>query len=152
MRFLLIIHLFSVAAMVGATLVNGVLHARARSLRPAHAAPLLGGILAVNRWIMAPSLVLIPASGLGLAWAMGFALTASWMRWGIGLAVALVLAFLVGLRSERQLEVLADAAARAGQESLPVRYQRTFLGAAPIGFGALALSLAAIAVMVLKPM
>ncbi|MCB9789329.1 MAG: DUF2269 family protein [Deltaproteobacteria bacterium] len=148
---LLILHLFSVSAMLGATVVNGLLHARARRSPPSEAAPLVGGIMAVNRWVMGPSLVLIPASGVWLAFAFGFGLTPSWIHWGIGLSSALILAFVVGVWPEHRLEVLANDAAKAGREALPPAYRATFLRAAPIGFGALVLSIAAITVMVVKP-
>lgn len=148
---LLALHLLAMAAMLGATMVNGVLHLRARQSPPVGAAPLLAAIMAVNRAIMAPSLVLLPASGLWLALDTGYALSDIWILLGIGLAVALILAFAVGLVGERRLEGLADRAAMTGQTRLPETYARVFQRTAPIGGAAALFSLAAVIVMVTKP-
>lgn len=146
-----VVHVFAVTAMVGATIVNGLLHARARSSSPERAAPVVSAIMLVNRAVMAPSLLLLPLSGLLLAWRTGYDLRVLWLALSIGLTLLLIGAFLIGLRYERRLERIAESAARSGAGALPDAYRRAFASAAPIGSGALLLSLAVIVLMVVKP-
>lgn len=146
-----LLHLFAVVVMTGATVINGLIHQQAQRSAPGDAAALLRVVLQINRWLMAPALLLIPATGSWLAISAGYGFTAVWLRAAAVLSLALILAFIAGLRIERRLFSLAAAAATEGARTLPASYPRIFRRAVPVGTAALAMSLAAMALMVFKP-
>ena len=63
-----LIHLIAVMMTTGATVISGLIHQQARGSAPAAAAALLQAVMRINRWLMAPSLLLIPATGGWLAY------------------------------------------------------------------------------------
>lgn len=147
----LVVHIFAACLMVGATAVNGLLHAIARRATAPEARPILASVLRVNRFIMGPSLFLLPASGGWLVLVTGHDPRVPWLLVSILLTALLILAFLLGGRLERRLADSAATAAAAGADALPTGYHRVFRQAAPIGAAALVMSIAAIALMVFKP-
>ena len=59
------LHIFAVILMVGATVINGLIHAQAKGLLPLEASALLKVVLLINRLIMGPSLLVIPRPAIG---------------------------------------------------------------------------------------
>ena len=137
--------------MVGATVINGLIHAQAKASPPREAAALLKAVLLINRLIMAPSLLLIPLSGIGLMHFAGYSLVENWLLWSAILSICLIIAYVLGLRLETHLHTIAEQADKNSQPALPDAYARMFLKAAPIGLGALIMSLISLALMVFKP-
>lgn len=149
--FAKLVHLLAVILMVGATVINGLLHGQAKKSTPGAASALLRAVLLINRLIMWPSLLLIPLSGGALMALAGYGLSEIWLQISILLSFFLILAYLVGLRLERRLHNIAHHSDMSGNKMLPADYASTFLKAAPIGFGALLMSLIALGLMVFKP-
>lgn len=143
-----IAHLIAMTAMIGATIINGILHLQARASTPSQAETLLRAILRINRLIMLPSLLAIPVTGYFLATTIGYAFTDMWLLASATLTLALIAAFWVGAIAEKSLHRIAAASKTA---ALGERYTQVFNRVAPIGTGALLLSLVAIALMVVKP-
>lgn len=148
--FLLVkfVHLSAVILMVGATVINGLLHAQAKGASPLAATALLTAVMGINRKLMAPALLVIPVSGVMLMHLAGYSLSSMWLSLSFAITVGLLLAFAVGYRLERQLEMLAN---RAQGTALPQAYHRIFAKTVPVGGGALVLSIAALALMIFKP-
>ena len=144
-------HFLAVILMVGATVINGLIHVQAKGSTPLEASALLTTVLLINRLIMGPSLLVIPLSGYWLMTLTGYALADKWLSISVVLSVTLIAAYLLGLRLERQLHGIANRSAASRESVLPAEYGRTFLKAAPIGFGALVMSLAALSLMLFKP-
>ncbi|MFB1025427.1 MAG: DUF2269 family protein [Octadecabacter sp.] len=145
------IHFLAVILMVGATVINGLIHDQAKSSTPLEASALLTAVLLVNRLIMAPSLVIIPLSGYWLMTLTGYGLAEKWLSISFVLSITLIAAYLLGLPLERQLHSIANRLATLQVTALPSEYKRTFLRVAPIGLGALVMSLAALSLMIFKP-
>ena len=145
------LHFLAVILMVGATVINGLIHGQAKGSTPLEASALLKTVLLINRLIMGPSLLAIPLSGYWLMTLTGYALADKWLSISVVLSVTLIAAYLLGLRLERQLHGIANRSAASRESVLPAEYSRTFLKAAPIGFGALLMSLAALSLMLFKP-
>ena len=141
-------HLIAMTAMVGATIINGILHLQAKSSTPQQAETLLRAILRINRLIMLPSLLAIPITGYFLANTIGYALTDTWLLVSAILTLALIAAFWIGAIAEKQLHVIAADSETA---ALGQSYHHVFKRVAPIGTGALLLSIVAIVLMVGKP-
>lgn len=147
-----LIHLLAVTAMLGATAINGVIHMQARASAPVEAAALLRAVVRINAVLMGPSLLLIPASGLTMMHLAGYGWATGWLAVSIAFSLGLILAFWVGNRAERRLHAIAAEAARQARPALPGHYRRVFARvAAPIGTGALVLSLATLVLMIFKP-
>jgi uncharacterized membrane protein len=145
------IHFLAVILMVGATVINGLIHGLAKSAKPLEASALLKAVLLINRLILAPSLVVIPLSGYWLMTITGHGLAEKWLSISVVLSITLIAAYLLGIRLERLLHSIASRSATLHETVLPSEYERTFLRAAPIGLGALIMSLAALSLMIFKP-
>ena len=145
------LHFLAVSLMVGATVINGLMHAQAKESTPLEASALLKAVLLVNRLRMGPSLLIIPLSGYWLMTLTGYGLAETWLSISVVLSILLIAAYLLGLRLERRLHSIANQAATIHDGVLPAEYDRSFLKAAPIGFGALMMSLAALSLMIFKP-
>lgn len=145
------LHFFAVILMVNANIINGLIHGQAKVSTPLEASTLLNAVLLTNRLIMGPSLLIIPLSGYWLMTLTGYELTESWLFISVALSTLLIATYLLGLRLERRLHSIANRSATFQDSSLPIEYNRTFLKAAPIGFGALLVSLAAFSLMIFKP-
>lgn len=145
------LHVLAVILMVGATVINGLIHAQAKDATPIEASALLSAILSINRLIMAPSLLIIPLSGYWLMTLTGYKLAERWLSISVGLSTLLIAAYLLGLRLERQLHSIANRSANLQENRLSAEYNRIFIKAAPIGFGALVMSLTALTFMIFKP-
>jgi uncharacterized membrane protein len=78
-------------------------------------------------------------------------LAEKWLSISFVLSITLIAAYLLGLPLERQLHSIANRSATLQVTALPSEYKRTFLRAAPIGLGALVMSLAALSLMIFKP-
>lgn len=137
--------------MVGATVINGLIHADAKLRGPREAVALLRVVLRINHVLMGPSLILLPISGIWLANIAGFDLWSGWLGTSFGLSLVLILAFVVGDRIERRLLSIAKKSVVQDDNTLPNAYRRTFLRAVPIGGGALVMSVAALILMIFKP-
>lgn len=146
-----LVHILSVILMVGATIINGVIHSHARRLPPTEATALLQVISSVNLLMMGPSLLAIPVSGLWMVKLLGYDVWTGWLSLSIALSMALCAAFLVGDRFERRLLDIAQQASLGKLMRLPTCYEITFAKAAPIGGAALVMSVAALVLMVFKP-
>ncbi|TKZ19397.1 DUF2269 family protein [Shimia litoralis] len=146
-----LVHILSVILMVGATIINGVIHSHARRLPPTEATALLQVISSVNLLMMGPSLLVIPVSGLWMVKLLGYDVWTGWLSLSIALSMALCAAFLVGDRFERRLLDIAQQASLGKLMRLPTCYEITFAKAAPIGGAALVMSVAALVLMVFKP-
>lgn len=146
-----LIHILAMIVMVGATVINGVIHSHARALTPVEAAALLKVVTRINAVFMGPSLLAIPASGMWMMVLRGYDWRTGWLLSSITLTLALLVAFLVGDRVERKLHVIASKASAAAQLGLPDLYQITFAKAAPIGGAALMSSLVTLILMIFKP-
>ena len=145
------LHFFAVILMVNANIINGLIHGQAKVSTPLEASTLLNAVLLTNRLIMGPSLLIIPLSGYWLMTLTGYELTESWLFISVALSTLLIATYLLGLRLERRLHSIANRSATFQDSILPIKYNRTFLKAAPIGFGALLVSLAAFSLMIFKP-
>nr|WP_319948603.1 DUF2269 family protein [uncultured Shimia sp.] len=145
------VHILSVILMVGATIINGVIHSHARRLPPTEATALLQVISSVNLLMMGPSLLVILVSGLWMVKLLGYDVWTGWLSLSIALSMALCAAFLVGDRFERRLLDIAQQASLGKLMRLPTCYEITFAKAAPIGGAALVMSVAALVLMVFKP-
>lgn len=141
-------HLIAMAAMVGATLINGILHLQAKSSAAYQAETLLRAILRVNRLIMLPSLIAIPVTGFFLARTIGHAFSDAWLLVSAALSLALIAAFWFGAFAEKSLHAIA---ANSPKGTLGDSYDRVFKRVAPIGTAALLMSIGAIVLMVVKP-
>ena len=147
-----IIHILSVSMMVGATLCNGVLHMIA--LRSGRLEPMkttLNNIMQINRLIMAPAFVLIPASGMYIAFDLGLSASDRWLYWSVVLTIVLVFEFLIGYVMERKIETTIETSLSKGETAVPAQYFRLFKIASPIGASATVFSLVVIALMIVKP-
>ena len=145
------LHFFAVILMVNANIINGLIHGQAKVSTPLEASTLLNAVLLTNRLIMGPSLLIIPLSGYWLMTLTGYELTESWLFISVALSTLLIATYLLGLRLERRLHSIANRSATFQDSILPIEYNQTFLKAAPIGFGALLVSLAAFSLMIFKP-
>lgn len=145
------IHVLAVILMVGATVINGLLHGLATKSTPIEASALLSAVLSINRLIMGPSLLIIPLSGYWLMNLTDYKLAQNWLSISVVLSTLLIAAYVLGLRLERQLHNIANRSADLQENSLPAVYNYTFLKAAPIGFSALVMSLSALILMIFKP-
>lgn len=146
-----LVHILSVILMVGATIINGVIHSHARRLPPTEATALLQVISSVNLLMIGPSLLVIPVSGLWMVKLLGYDVWTGWLSLSIALSMTLCAAFLVGDRFERRLLDIAQQASLGKLMRLPTCYEITFAKAAPIGGAALVMSVAALVLMVFKP-
>nr|WP_321483379.1 DUF2269 family protein [uncultured Cohaesibacter sp.] len=146
-----LVHLFAAILMVGATVINGLIHNMARKASPARAEAMLSIVLAVNSYFMGPSLLALPLTGGGLMWLAGYDFDALWLLLSIVLSVFLIVAYIFGARLEHRLFEIATSTECTGEPILPAQYQRVFRKAAPIGSAALLMSLAALSFMVFKP-
>ncbi len=142
------LHLTAMALMLGGTVINGLLHAQARRSHPAAAAALLTAVMRVNHLTMAPSLIALPLTGAWLAYLAGHGATELWIIIGTIFSALLILAYSLGIRIEASLLSIAQDTKAT---TLTPHYAIQFRRAAPIGSGALLLSIAAVAVMILKP-
>ena len=145
------IHILAVSLMVGATLINGILHSLAIRSDAAGAVVLLGGIVTINRWVMGPSFILLPLSGFWMSVDADISLSTFWLLTSIILTGALILAFLVGVPLENGLHRMAQERVAQGKKDLPSTYGISFRKAAPIGGGAALMSLLTIYLMTAKP-
>ncbi|MVO18216.1 DUF2269 family protein [Parasedimentitalea huanghaiensis] len=146
-----LVHIFAISIMIGATLINGLIHGQAKTASPVEAAGLLRCVLRVNRLLMGPSLAVIVLTGFWMVHTLGYDLQTGWIATSVGMSLALILAFVVGARVEHRLLYIATAAAAKADMRLPKYYQRVFLQAVPIGLLALILSLLSLALMIFKP-
>lgn len=146
-----LIHILAVIIMVGATIINGVIHAHARISTPGEATALLRVVTRINKIFMGPSLLIIPASGLWMMLLLGYDWLTGWLVASIALSLALLLAFVVGDRVERRLHDIATDAAHKGVAVLPDSYETTFKKAAPISGAAFIMSITTLVLMVFKP-
>lgn len=145
------LHFSAVILMVGATVINGLIHRQAMGSTPREATALLNAVLLINRAIMGPSLLLIPLSGYWLMTLTSYGLAENWIFISVVLSILLIAAYLLGLRLELRLHSIANRSATAQDDNLPAEYNRLFLKAVPIGFGALVMSTAALSLMIFKP-
>ena len=146
-----LIHILAVIIMVGATIINGVIHSHARVSAPVEAAALLRVVTRINKIFMGPSLLIIPASGLWMLLLLGYDWRTGWLLISIAFTLALLLAFVVGDRVERQLHHIAIDASQANLLTLPDSYGAMFAKAIPIGSAALLMSLVVLILMIFKP-
>ncbi|NRB17603.1 MAG: DUF2269 family protein [Rhodobacteraceae bacterium] len=146
-----LVHILAVILMIGATVINGLIHGQAKNSTPCEASALLKSVLLINRLIMAPSLLIIPLSGYWLMTLTGYGLAEKWLLTSVFLSIFLIVAYILGLRVERLLHSIANRSDAFHTSVLPAEYASTFLRAAPIGFGALVMSLATLVLMIFKP-
>lgn len=146
-----LVHLLAAILMVGATVINGVIHSRARQASPSGAAAMLSIVVAVNRFFMGPALLVLPVTGGGLMWMAGYNFQALWLVLSTALSVLLIAAYIFGARIEHRLYEIATAAADTGAPDLPAQYGPVFRKAAPIGGAALLASVIVLILMVFKP-
>ncbi|WP_026479448.1 DUF2269 family protein [Ahrensia sp. 13_GOM-1096m] len=146
-----LIHFLAVIVMVGATIINGLIHGQAKAATPLEASALLKAVLSINRLLMAPSLVLIPISGYALMVITGYGLADKWLLISLVLSISLIAAYLLGLRLEQRLHIIATQSSTQHESTLPKSYNSTFTKAVPIGSGALVMSIAALVLMIFKP-
>ncbi|WP_193746448.1 DUF2269 family protein [Ruegeria sp. ANG-R] len=146
-----LIHILATIVMVGATIVNGVIHAQAKASTPVEAAALLRVVTRINKLFMGPSLLIIPASGLWMMTLLGYDWSTGWLAAAFVLSLGLLLAFVIGDRIERKLRDIATAAADEALTALPASYQTTFSKASPIGGAAFVMSIVALILMIFKP-
>jgi len=147
-----IIHILSICMLIGATLCNGLLHLQAfRSADPDKMSVTLGNVMFINHFIMAPSFLLIPASGFLLASFASHPLTETWLWFSILLTIVLLLAFIIGYKIESRMEKLIIENGKSNQSHPSRQYYKSFKSAAPIGASAAVLSLIIIYLMVAKP-
>lgn len=146
-----LIHILAVIVMVGVTIISGVIHAHARTSTPVESAALLRVVTRINKIFMGPSLLIIPASGLWMMLLLGYDWLTGWLVASIALSFALLLAFLVGDRIERQLDDIATNAAHTARPALPNSYETTFKKASAIGGAAFIMSITTLVLMVFKP-
>lgn len=147
-----LVHLLAAILMVGATVINGLIHRKSRNASPAAASAMLSIIITVNSKIMGPSLLALPLSGGSLMWVAGYGFQTLWLLVAVALSVLLIVAYIFGARLEHRLCRIAGSASSNGDAALPAQYDRVFRKAAPIGGAALIMSLAAIILMVFKPL
>ncbi|TCL00376.1 putative membrane protein [Shimia isoporae] len=146
------LHLLAMTLMLGGTVINGLLHTQARRAAPVAASQLLVAVMRINRLLMLPALLALPLSGVWLIHLTGSQVSDLWILAGLIFSGLLLLAYALGLRIETTLLNTALAARATSAETLPKLYASQFRSAAPIGFSALAVSLAALTVMILKPL
>ena len=144
-------HLLAAILMVGATVINGLIHNRARQAPSSKAGAMLSIVIAVNSYVMGPALLALPLTGGALIWAAGYDFKALWVWLSVALSILLIAAYVFGARLERRLYEIAMSTERAGEASLPVQYDRVFRKAAPVGVATLLMSLATLGLMVFKP-
>ncbi|WP_282170398.1 DUF2269 family protein [Ruegeria atlantica] len=144
-------HLLAALITVGATIINGVIHAHARAATQVEAAAHLRVLTRINRIFMGPSLLIIPASGLWMMLLLSYDWWTGWIVVSIALWLALLLAFLIGDRIERQLHDTAVAATHKGVSVLSESYETTFKKDSPIGGAAFIMSITRLVLMVFKP-
>ncbi len=147
-----LLHLLAAILMVGATVINGLIHSKSRNASPAAASAMLSIIIAVNSNILGPSLLALPLSGGIVMWVAGYSFQALWLLLAVALSVLLIIAYIFGARLEHRLLHIAGSALSNGDVALPAQYDRVFRKAAPIGGAALVMSLTAIILMVFKPL
>lgn len=146
------IHILPVCMMLGATLCNGLLHMQAiRSGKLSAAKSTLENIIQINRYIMAPSFVLIIVSGALLAYEINYKLTENWLAVSILLVSILVIEFLVGSNIEEQMKMSIETALENAEISLPKQYWSLFNKASSIGGSATIISLIVLFLMISKP-
>ncbi len=81
----------------------------------------------------------------------GYGLAEKWLLTSVFLSILVIVAYMLGLRLERLLHSIAHGSDAFHASALPAEYASTFLRAAPIGFSALVMSLAALVLMIFKP-
>lgn len=148
-----LVHIAAVVAFLG-NITTGLFWHRvaARSADPRVLAFTMGGIIASDRWFTVPGVVLIIASGFGLAMVGGYPLLRTgWILWTLLLFMASGAAFMARVAPlQRELRTMAEAGAssgafdRAAYDALALRWE---------AWGAVALGtpLIGLALMVLKP-
>lgn len=148
-----LLHIAAVVAFLG-NIATGLFWHRvaARSSDPEVLAFTMGGIIKSDRWFTVPGVVLIIASGTGLAILGGYPLLRTgWILWTLLLFMASGAAFMAKVAPlQRQLHAMAEVGARGGNfdraayDALAHRWE---------SWGAFALGtpLIGLALMVLKP-
>jgi uncharacterized membrane protein len=148
-----VVHIAAVVAFLG-NITTGLFWHRvaARNGEPKVFAFAMGGIIASDRWFTVPGVVLIIASGVGLALLGGYPLLRTgWILWTLLLFMASGVAFMARVAPlQRQLLALSSAGARGGTfdraayDALARRWE--LWGAVALGTPLIGLGL-----MVLKP-
>lgn len=146
-----LIHILAVIILVAVTIINGVIHAHARTSPPVEAAALLRVVTRINKIFMGPSRLIIPASGLWMMLLLDTDWLTGWFVASIDLSLALILAFLARDRIERQLHDIATNAAHTARPAQPNSYETTFKKASAIGGAAFIMSITTLVLMVFKP-
>ncbi len=150
-EILKVFHIFCACMMFGATLVNGWLHLLAKRANASEAATLTRAIMSINHALMAPSLILLPITGVALLTMAGYAAKDLWIALSLILTLVIGLAFLIGIRSEKALCEIAGHAALTRAKILPQQYHKAFKTTAPIGAIATIGSISILWLMVAKP-
>jgi uncharacterized membrane protein len=110
----------------------------------------MGGIIAADRLITVPSIIVIVAAGIGLATLAGIpVLGTGWLLWAIVLFVISGLAFIPVTRAQVALRQVAQTGMGSAEER--ARYARFSHAWARWGGIALTAPLIALALMVMKP-
>jgi uncharacterized membrane protein len=144
-------HILAAILMVGATVINGLIHAKARIALPTGASAMLSIVVAVNSYVMGPSLLVLPLTGGGMMWMQGYEFRTPWLLLSMAFSILLIVAFVFGARFENRLHMIAMSSTETGEIALPAQYGNIFQRTAPIGGAALLMSLAVLTLMVLKP-
>jgi uncharacterized membrane protein len=146
-----VLHVLSVCVMVGATFCNGLMHARVvKKGCPSSAVVMLANIMDINRYLMAPSFVMIIMTGSYLVFLAGYSLTSAWLWLSITLTAVLIFAFLLGYVLEARLERLAVQGQQNKDLKLSDNYRTLFIRVMPVGSGATLVIIAVIYLMVTK--
>lgn len=146
-----LVHILAAILMVGATVINGLIHAKARKASPTRASAMLSIVVAVNGYLMGPSLLALPLTGGGMMWMQGYEFQTLWLLLSMAFSFFLIAAFVFGARLENRLHMIAMSSTQSGETALPAQYGHVFQRAAPIGGAALLMSLAVLTLMVFKP-
>ena len=147
-----IVHMIAVCMMVGGTLCNGVLHVKAiGSGKASFRIVVLENVMHINRLIMAPSFILIFASGFAMVYSSDLSLTDQWLMVSITFALVVSAEFIVGYTMEKKLEEVAETELRNNLDVPSADYWKLVRQAVPVGGTATILSIVIIFLMVVKP-
>jgi len=149
--FLKYVHILAAIIMVGTTFVNGLLRVYINKSGVVNKIALGSELIMVlNRFLMGPSLLLLPVSGALLVWKTGYTFQMDWIFYSMILLGAIIGAFLLGYNVESALEKISAADFRAGEKDISENYKRKDLQAIPIGVTATILIFIVLYLMIAK--
>lgn len=144
------IHVLTAIIMIGTTVVNGLIELRTFWRKDSEfSAFSLEIVMLLNNILMLPSLIILPLSGLLLALYVGYPLHSPWLLYSMILAVALLIAFVIGYGMEKRMAQLARKSTEHG-EPLNSNYYKVFHRAKWVGMFASIASLTVLYMMIAK--